>query len=695
VTLVKKTGSLMRVRKVIPLLLLALAACSRAPENPRNTDWSILGNGPDAQYHSDLTAINKDNVGDLGLAWSVEIPSNSGLVGNPLIKNGVVFQSGPGGEIFANNLADGKALWHFAADYPEKSTDSQALAAFMARQTNRGLALYKDIAIVATGDCRLIAVDQKTGKKRWEAQSCDATQQYGITAAPRVGGGMVFTGNACFDSAATRGYVDAFDAETGMHKWRFYTVPGDPATEKDPFYRKLAKSWGTGWYARSHGCGSVWDAMVYDEKLQQLVIGTGAPSPGDPTTRAPDAGDELFTDSVVALDARTGRYKWHAKQVPHDGWNYEAAVGLMVADLPIGGQTRHVVVSVPKQGFSYVYDAATGKFLKGTKYVDMNWASGLDRNGRPIELPNARYWEHPGKDTIVLPSPAGAHGWEALSLNPKTATVYVPAMVMPVTMKTKPGAVVSGVSIDWHFGDRAGSPAKTHGEVVAIDLVANKVKWRTITSRLPMNGGLLHTAGGLVFQGLADGRLVAFDEDTGKTVWSRQTGGAIRAAPSTVMLNGEQYLVVATGNGASASTASIRYASTAESRTPSRLLAFKIGGKAPYPSLAHPEPIAAPTAPRQDAGLAKIGEAAFEDVGCDVCHGMQGGASAEGNVPNLNRTPPASLDVFKQIVQGGALRAGGMPQFKHVSDADAKALYAYIINEAWKAHDREQVRQNR
>jgi len=675
-------------RKIILCLFLALAACSRAPENPRNTDWAILGNGNDGQHQSDLTQINKNTIHDLGLAWFTEMPTDYGLIGNPLVKNGVVFQGGPGGRMFANNLADGKLLWQYAADFPDSSTERQALVAFTSRQANRGLALYNDKAIIATGDCRLVAVDQKTGKKRWEAQSCDPTQLYGITGAPRVGGGMVFIGNNCADSGATRGFVDAFDADTGKHKWRFYTVPGDPASEKDPFYQKIARTWGTGWYAKTHGCGSPWDAMVYDEKLQQLVIGTGTVGPNNPTQRPADAGDELFTNSVVALDARTGKYLWHHKQVPHDAWNYEAAVGLMVADVPVGGKTRHVVISVPKQGFSYVYDAATGKFLEGAKYAQMNWANGLDANGRPIESPDAQYWKRPGQDTMVLPSPAGAHSWQAIAFNPKTSTVYVPSEVMPAVLKTDPSAVIGGTLME--FGDHPGFPVKTHAEVVAIDLVSNKVKWRTETSPQPVNGGLLYTGGGLVFQGLADGRLIAFDSETGKIVWSHQTGGAIASAPSTVMLNGEQYIVVATGNGSS--SYSVRenrdQGSTPRTRTPPRLLAFKLGGKAAYPSLATPEPVPAPTAPRQDAGLAKTGKDLFEGYACVSCHGRNGGASAGGGVPDLNRTHPPTLELFRQIVQGGALRSGGMPQFKDVSDDQAKALYAYIINEAWNAHDR-------
>jgi quinohemoprotein ethanol dehydrogenase len=668
--------------KICVLAMLA-AGCSRAAADPQDTDWAVLGNGSQMQHHAELAQIDRRSVARLGLAWAVEMPTTYGLVGNPLIQDGVVFQGGPGGQIFANDLKTGKLLWSFTADYPEEKTQAQSVGGYWARQFNRGVALYKDKVIIATGDCRLVAVDRKTGRQSWAAQSCDSSLDYGIAGAPRVGGGMVFIGNSNQELGTQRGYVDAFDADTGKHRWRFYTVPGDPATETDPFYRKIAKTWGTGWYAKSHGPGAVWDAITYDEKLQQLVIGTGAVGPADPTQRAADAGDELFTNSVVAIDARTGKYRWHAKQAPHDGWNYEAAVGLMVADVPVNGQSRHVVVSVPKQGFAYVYDAATGKFLAGTQYVDVTWAKGLDANGRPILNPDAMYWKHPGQETLVLPGSMGAHGWEALAFDPKTKILYVPTMILPVTI-TAEGAY------DWFYGDRPDARVKARGEVVAIDLTDNSVKWRTTTSKLPVNGGLLHTAGGLVFQGLADGRLLAFDEATGKVLWSRQTGGAIRAAPSTVMLDGEQYIVVATGNGAASASASLvsRYSSTPESRTPPRLLAFKLGGTAPYPALAKPEPVPAPSAPRQDAALAKRGEALFTSVyQCEYCHGTDGGASVGGGIPNLNRAPPADLAFLKQVVQEGALKSGGMPQFNAMPDADAAALHAYIVNSAWDAHE--------
>lgn len=671
----------MKAMTTAAVLGLSVMAAGCGEREPRNTDWALLGNGSQMQHHADLAQIDRESVGKLGLAWAVDMPTTYGLVGNPLIEGGVVYQGGPGGRIFANDLKTGKLLWQFQADYPEGSTDGQSFGGYWARQFNRGVALHKGKVFIATGDCRLVAVDQKTGKQRWEAKSCDPKLDYGIAGAPRVGGGMVFIGNSNQELGTQRGYVDAFDAETGKHRWRFYTVPGDPATETDPFYKDIAKTWGTDWYSKTRGSGAVWDAITYDENLQQLIIGTGALGPGEPSARAADAGDELFTNSVVALDARTGKYRWHAKQVPHDGWNYEAAVGLMVADLPVNGQTRRVVVSVPKQGFAYVYDAADGKFLAGTSYVEMTWAKGLDGNGRPIPNPDGQYWNRPGQETLVLPGGMGAHGWEALAFNPKTNILYVPTMIMPVARKAD-GAY------DWFYGDRPDATVKPSGEVVAIDLARNAVTWRTTTSRLPVNGGLLHTAGGLVFQGLADGRLLAFDEATGKVVWGKQTGGAIRAAPSTVMLDGEQYIVVATGNGAASASASLvsRYSSTPESRTPPRLLAFKLGGTAPYPALAQAEPVPEPPSPRRNMTLAARGEVLFSAYQCEYCHGTDGGASVGGGVANLNRTR-LDFALFRGVVQGGDRKAGGMPQFKDMPNADAAALYAYVINSAWNAHE--------
>jgi quinohemoprotein ethanol dehydrogenase len=676
----------MNARRLI-FISLFLSLFSQLSYAQKNTNWSLLGNTSDMQHHSDLDQINKDSVSNLELAWWSELPSKNGLVGNPLVQDGVVFQGGPGGQIFAHDAREGKLLWSFNPDY---DLTKVSIAGYIGKQMNRGIALWGDKVIIATADCRILAFKQKSGEKVWEAQSCDAADMYTITAAPRVGDGLVFTGNACMDSGATRGYVDAFDAETGKHRWRFYTVPSDPAKPQDsPLYQKAEKTWGKDWYSKTHGCGSVWDGLTYDAKLNQLYIGVGGPAPIDPSTRSKDAGDELFTNSIVALDARTGEYKWHFKQVPHDGWNYDSSVGLMVADLPIEGQTRRAVLSVPKNGFSYVLDAVTGKFISGGAYTKMNWAKGLDAKGRPIPNKDAAYWLKPNKEAVVLPGGLGAHGWEALAFNPKSNTLFIPSMVMPMKIEKAPPGPFLGIAMDFLYGASGDPKWKSYGEVVAWDPVENKVKWRSKSEILPMNSGLLHTGGGLIFQGMADGRLVALDEASGIEVWSRQTGGSIRAAPSTVMVDGTQYIIIATGNGTASGSGSFvsKYNTTPQTQTPPRLLAFRIGQAVEYPKLAKVEPVPKPSSPKQKLNHAKLGKGLFEVYGCSSCHGVEG--SSGGDVPNLIRRTPASVQALRLIAKDGLLAARGMPQFQDLTDEELSGLYAYIINEAWKAYEKD------
>ena len=675
------------MRLLIAVLCLApsLWSCSRPSPDAdlHNTNWELLGNSTEMQHHSELASINDSTVKRLGLAWSADIPSTDGLVGNPLVKDGIVFQSGSLGRIYANDVKTGKALWVYE---PNVDFSKVSINGYWAWRYNRGVALWQDLVIVATGDCRLVAVDQKSGVKRWEAQSCDATQMYGITAAPRVGGDLVFTGNSCADSGMTRGYVDAFDARTGVRRWRFYTVPGDPDKPQDnALYKMAAKTWGTDWYSKSKGCGSAWDAMTYDSELGMLYIGVGGPSPFNPALRAKDAGDELFTNSIVAVNAKTGEYVWHFKQVPQDGWNYDSSVGIMIADLPVDGGKKRVVISVPKNGFLYTLDAKTGKFISGNHYVPVNWATGLDSQGRPVLSPDARYWDRPDGTAIVTPSQAGAHGWEALAYSPSENLVFIPAMVMPTKTKTNPKMMAGGMMMNFYFGSEGDPAWKAYGELVAWDPVKQTERWR-YRNDMPINSGLLHTGGNLVFQGTADGRLEAFDARSGKVLWSKAVGGAIRGAPSTVMAGGDQYLLVATGNGNSSATGTYfsKYASTAQSRSSARLLAFKLDGETPIPESAYVRTLRQPPQPLPEAQLAQSGRDLFEQYFCVDCHGL-GAETAQGSVPDLRLAPPANLQSFKDIVVGGALAVRGMPKFEEMTPSDAESIYAYLISESWSA----------
>ena len=647
----------------------------------RSTDWVLLGNSADIQHHSGLSQINTETVSDLGIAWAIDLPTRDGLVGNPLIKNGRIFQGGSQSQVFAHDLKTGKLLWTHEplADRPPGSFLETWL-----RSINRGVALYEDLVIIGTSDCRLVAIDQATGVKQWEAETCDGKQNYMITGAPRVGGDKVFIGNSCADMGLNRGHVDAVDARTGKHLWRFYTVPGDPDKPQDSeLYEMAAQTWGDGWYEKTKGCGSVWDAMVYDSELDQLIIGTGAPAPSDPTKRGKDAGDELFTNAVVALDAETGAYRWHFTQVPGDAWNYEPAVGLMTATLPIDDKDRRVVLSVPKNGFVYLLDAKTGEFISGRNYVPVNWAKGLDdETGRPIFDPAARYWEAAdGESTIVVPSSAGAHDWTALAFDPQKNVLYVPAITMPEQFER----TASGeYSYDYSLGSEGEQKWQAFGEIVAWDPVTQSEVWRQ-RHGLPLNGGALHTAGGLVFQGTAEGYLKAYDATSGEQLGSFAAGGAIRAAPSTVVDDGIQYIVVPAGapSSSTASSGLTDYSATKESRSRPRLLAFVLGGNAPTPAWAAPLTFRKPPVDRYPPAVAAMGEAIYEGAGCVACHGF-GGQSVGGAAADLRVRLPANLAYLKAVL-GGAFEPR-MPAVP-LDDTSTEALYAYLVNTAWRAYE--------
>ena len=645
-----------------------------------STDWTLLGNSSDMQHHSGLSQINTETVSGLGLAWAVDLPTRDGLVGNPLIRNGRIFQSGSQSQVFANDLETGELLWTYEplADRPPSSFLETWL-----RSLNRGLALYEDLVIVGTSDCRLVAIDQETGIEKWQVETCDGEQNHMITGAPRIGGGKVFIGNSCADMGLNRGHVDAIDAKTGQHLWRFYTVPSDPNEPQDSeLYEMAVKTWGDGWYEKTRGCGSVWDAMVYDSELDQLIIGTGAPAPSDPTKRGNDAGDELFTSAVVALDAQTGAYRWHFTQVPGNAWNYEPAVGLMMATLPLDGVEKRVVLSVPKNGFVYLLDAKTGKFISGRNYVPVNWAKGLDETGRPIFDPAARYWEAAeGEPTTILPSNAGAHDWTALAFDPQKNVLFIPAMTTPERREL---TATGEYSYDYREADNGGSEWQAFGELVAWDPVSQSNVWRH-RNALPYNGGVLHTAGGLVFQGTAEGYLNAYDAASGEQLGSFTAGGAIRAAPSTVVADGRQYIIVPAGapSTSAASAGLTDYSSTRESRSRPRLLAFVLGGDAATPQWASQPTFTKPMVDRYPAEMSAMGEAIYEGAGCVACHGY-GGQSVGGAAPDLRVRLPVNIEHLKAVL-GGAL-APRMPEIA-LDDASTDALYAYLVNNAWNAYE--------
>lgn len=655
-----------------------------------NQEWPLLGRNADMQHNSPLQMISDSNVANLGLAWTAEMPTKDGLVGNALVVDGVIYQGAPRTQVFANDLKTGKLLWKF--DAPVKMSDEPSVIRW-AYNVNRGIAVSGDHVFYASADCKLYAINRKSGQQVWAVEACDASQAtgfYAMTMAPRVGGGKVFVGNTCGDTGFGRGHVDAFDEKTGKPAWRFYTVPDDPAKgkQKTPELERAVRTWGKDWHSKTNGCGSVWDGMTYDAKLNQLYIAVDGPAPWIPTLRGKGAGDELYTNSVVALDASTGKYLWHYKQTPNDGWNYSANAPLMLADLPIDGSSRRVVMTAPKNGFFYVLDAKTGKFISANNIVPVNWAGGIDpKTGRPIFKAEARYWEKKDGKAIILPSTAGAHNWHAMAYNEQTGLVYLGAAVVPALAEMKPDMVGGLITHDYFGYEAANAKHRPYGELIAWDPVAQKARWR-VKREIPYSGGTLTTAGNLVFQGTGDGRFEAFAADTGKLLWSFDTGGVGMAAPTTVSLDGEQFVLLPVGNGGSSSIGQIlsRVAATSETlASPSRLLAFKLGATV---TLAKAAPLVVPKPPLprpQDKALIHAGAILWEGKGCVYCHGHEA-ASANGNVKDLRFSSEETHRLFVGIVIGGLRKDQGMPMFKDITVEEALALQAYVLDRAWDSY---------
>lgn len=657
-------------------------------------------NTPEMQHFSPLQQINAENVDQLGLAWHADVKTKDGLLGNALVADGVVYQSGALGKVWAHDVKTGKLVWEFDAEVKFGEVGKAGTyASFYGSRHNRGLALLDDKVFIGTGDCRLVAIDRVRGTKLWDIEACDKNSYYSITGAPRVGGGKVFIGNASMDSAANRGYVSAFDATNGRELWRFYTIPGDPAKgfENDAMAR-ASKTWGKDYWKVPVGGGSPWDAITFDPVLNTVYVGTDGPAPFNPEWRGKNRGDELFTNSIIALDADTGAYRWHYQTTPNDAWNLAAAMHIMVAELPIYGVKRRVVMQAPKNGFFYVLDAKSGKLLSANAIVPINWATGVDmKTGRPIENPEARYYAREDRRWAVKPNALGAHSWHAMAYNAETGLVYIPAIdistpfeIVDVVGGLLGGGASGSIRLGWMDEIDAAPKGAKFGRLIAWDPVAGKARW-SVDLKLPVNGGALTTAGNLVFAGAGTGEISAYDAKTGALLWQKQTGSAIQAAPSTVKIDGEQILLVPVGAGGSFKFLPA-YITTPDSRGPARLLAFKLGGKAVLPgSKRFTEVFKKPPMPRFDKGLVHMGGTLYEQRGCDLCHGANA-INGPSSVPDLRHASAETHALIGGIVLDGLRQDKGMPSFKdQVTMEELEAIQAYIIDQSWDAYEKRTV----
>lgn len=684
------------------ILALGLAGCSEdapAPSGPvaiteqrilaadsEPGNWMVHGRTYDEQRFSPLTQITDKNVSELGLAWHHDFATNRGMEATPLVIDGVIYTTGAWSIVYALDGKTGELLWEFDPQVPR----AKAIHA-CCDVVNRGVAAWNGKLYVGTLDGRLIAIDPASGSEIWSVETFDPDTAYTITGAPRVVKGNVLIGNGGGE-LGVRGYVTAYDAETGAQKWRFYTVPGNPADgfENDAM-KMAAKTWTGEWWTLGGG-GTAWDSMAYDADLDLLYIGVGNGSPWNPSIRSPQGGDNLFLSSILAVHPDTGDYVWHFQTTPEEAWDYTATQHMILAELEIEGKARKVIMQAPKNGFFYVLDRETGEFISGQNFVPITWASGLDESGRPILNPEARY-DKTGKPTVVLPSPAGAHSWNPMSFSPNTGLVYIPAIELPmVYTPVKKFAYREGrwnTGVDGAAGAfpdakpaRDGIKAATRGHLAAWDPVTQSEAWRVQYDETG-NGGVLSTAGNLVFQGLATSQLKAYAADTGKELWSFGTQTGVVAPPITYMVEGEQYIAVMAGWGGIIPLALPSYL-TSEASMPnvSRLLVFKAGGEDALPAPDY-EPIAWSKPPGQYASAEAIahGKQTYFAF-CGNCHGDS--AMGTGFVPDLRRSYVIDeADTWTDIVLGGALSDAGMVAFDDfLSDEDAQAVRAYVIDRA-------------
>ncbi len=669
---------------------------SRVLKERTGENWLVNGGRFTGLHFSPLAQIDRDNVKQLGLAWATDLPSPLGLTAEPLVVDGVLYLSGSLSRVFALDAATGSLLWKFD---PQVRMDLSFANSLFARW-NRGVAVWEGAVYVGTSDCRVVAIDAARGAKLWEARICDPRQGSGagITGAPRVGAGKVFMGYAATSGTTSasgfkpRGSIVALDAKNGAELWRFWTVPGDPAEGFESEQLEQASETWTGGFAKGGG-GTVWEGIRYDPETGFVIFGTASTMPLNVALRGP--GDNLFTNSIVAVDAETGAYRWHYQTVPSDAWAYDSASPLVIANLELDGKARRVVMEAPKNGFLYLLDARSGELLAADPIARVNWASHVDlETGRPVEVPGARYYEkdHPDRAVVLYPNMAGAHNWHAMSYSPLTRLLYIPILDMPTTISA--GTRGAGARAD--YGTDEDLPPGV-GKLVAWDPEKRERRW-AVDYTLPVNGGVLSTAGGLVFQGTARGEFRAHAADSGAQLWAHKTGSAIQAAPVSYRVGDVQYVAVAAGLGGGFATGLPTRSSSPDARGPARLLAYKIGGTQELPPAA-PLQVTVPKPPPRTASAAQIerGAILFGEVHCGTCHGVGtigiGERRLGGALPDLRYMPEHVHEEWQGIVLGGNRSRQGMPSFREkLSAEDSEAIHAYVIEQAWKVYESSRAR---
>ena len=668
-----------------------------ADSEPGN--WMSTGRDYGEQRFSPLDQINLDNIGDLGLAWHAEIDTSRGQEATPIVVDGALYVSTAWSMVKAYDARTGRKLWEFDPEVPPaKGVDA------CCDVVNRGVAVWDGKVFVGTIDGRLIALDSKTGAKLWDVVTVDQSQPYTITGAPRIIKGRVIIGNGGAEYGV-RGYITAYNVETGKIDWRYYTIPGNPADGfEQPELEWAAETWSGEWWLQGGG-GTVWDSLAYDAELNLLYIGVGNGSPWNQTLRSPGGGDNLFLTAIVAINPDDGSYVWHYQTTPGETWDYTAVQQMIVAELMIGGVERKVVMQAPKNGFFYVLDAATGRLISAENFVPVNWATHIDiETGRPVEVPGARY-DETGVPAIVQPGPQGGHNWHPMSFSPKTNLVYIPSREQFMAYVPETDFVRS--ERGWNTGTdfaAGGAVIAAAGDalperksyLLAWDPVSQKEVWRAEWEHASESAGVLSTAGGLVFQGNAAGEFIAYRDDTGERVWSAITQASTIAAPISYRVDGEQYIAVLSGaRSLPQSGPGVVGRTTQSSTNNSRMLVYKLGASVSLPTriVSDADQIGGERVlnpPNMSASHETIaqGEQIYGRL-CSVCHGPAAVSDSGGTFPDLRYSERLNTtELWSAVVEDGELESGGMVSFASVLQGDdAEAIRAYVVSRATEDRD--------